>query len=323
MEHSFDVEEAVAFGVHEAVLIRHFRYWITKNRADKRHFHDGHTWSYNSLQAMADSIFPYLSREQVKRIMNKLTDGDDSVMIKGNYNQDSRDRTTWYAFRDESLFIPSPDSDKDPVHRVKRPHTQGETTPPLPDKYPDKYPDSSPLPPIGGIPPSGEGETKVGKARRVHEHHCRVMSDNPDKPREWKFEVYEAAYYRMLKKFTPEELMLASTNLAASKWHRGDNPDGKQYCDPFWLFGEKQAAMKVAAWIEKGGGADGAPTTDEQYIHAHYANLRDRHGDAYPQEELDYMRRQDEGRATKAGKGLSEFLRDEAAKRERLKAQVG
>jgi len=71
------------------------------------------------------------------------------------------------------------------------------------------------------------------------------------------------------------------------------------------------------------GGGDGAPTSDEQFIYGYYAGLRDRHGDAYPQEELDYMRRSDESRATKAGKGLSEFLRDEEAKRERLKAMVG
>jgi len=179
--------------------------------------------------------------------------------------------------------------------------------------------DSSPLPPNGGIPPSWEGESKVAQARKVHEHHCRVMSDNPDKPREWKFEVYEAAYYRMLKKFTPEELMLASTNLAASRWHRGDNPDGKQYCDPFWLFGEKQAPMKVAKWIQEAGGAGVAPTSDEQYIHAHYANCRAADGGELTESERDWLRRSDESRATKAGKGLAEYLRDEEARRARLR----
>ena len=188
--------------------------------------------------------------------------------------------------------------------------------------------ENTPLPPTGER--SGEASTgdisQVAQARKVHEHHCRVMSDNPDKPRGWKFEVYEAAYLRLLKTFTSDELMLASSNLAASRWHRGDNPGGKEYCDPFWLFGEQQARMKVAKWIQEAGGAAGggiAPTSDEQYIHAHYAGLRDRYGDPNPQKELDYMRRQDEGRAAKVGKSLAEYLRDEEAKRERLKAMVG
>ena len=100
MEHSFDVEEAVAFGVHEAVIIRHFRFWITKNRADKRHFHDGRTW-----ETLARCSFPYLTEHQLRRIMHKLTSGEDSVMVKGYHNQDSFDRTLWYAFRNEEMML--------------------------------------------------------------------------------------------------------------------------------------------------------------------------------------------------------------------------
>jgi len=105
MEHSFDVEEAIAFGVYEAILIRHFRFWILKNQADKRHFHDGRTWTYTTLKAMADNIFPYLSKRQIERIVNKLTGGEEPVLVTGNYNATNYDRTTWYAFNDETLFL--------------------------------------------------------------------------------------------------------------------------------------------------------------------------------------------------------------------------
>ena len=33
MEHHFDVQEAVIYGVEKAVMLNNFRFWLTKNRA--------------------------------------------------------------------------------------------------------------------------------------------------------------------------------------------------------------------------------------------------------------------------------------------------
>ena len=93
---------AKKYGVNAAIMIRHFQFWIIKNRADKRHRHDGHTWTYSSVIALA-KIFPYWSIRQIRVILDKLL--DESVLIKGSYNIKGRDRTKWYAFADEKAFV--------------------------------------------------------------------------------------------------------------------------------------------------------------------------------------------------------------------------
>ena len=54
MEHSFDIDVAKEYGILEAVIIRNFQYWITKNRANKANFKDNHYWTYNSLSALKE-----------------------------------------------------------------------------------------------------------------------------------------------------------------------------------------------------------------------------------------------------------------------------
>jgi hypothetical protein len=44
----FDVEVAKTVGVEEALLLQHLEYWVYKNAANGKHFHDGAYWTYNS-----------------------------------------------------------------------------------------------------------------------------------------------------------------------------------------------------------------------------------------------------------------------------------
>ena len=97
--HSFCVDDATKYGVHEAILLYNLRYWIAKNKAKKKNFHDGRTWTYNSHRAFA-KLFPYLSESQIQRALaNLVTKG---AILKGNYNRVRYDRTTWYAVVEES-----------------------------------------------------------------------------------------------------------------------------------------------------------------------------------------------------------------------------
>lgn len=101
MEHLFDVDIAKEYGVNAAIMIRHFQFWIIKNKANGRHFHDGKTWTYNTVQALAD-IFDYWTPKQVRTILEGLL--RKKVLIQGNYNSNKYDRTKWYTFVDEERF---------------------------------------------------------------------------------------------------------------------------------------------------------------------------------------------------------------------------
>lgn len=102
MNHSFDVEIAKQFGILEAVLMNHFIFWIEKNRANGKNYHDGRYWTYNSTKAFQE-LFPYASRRQIERALNHLR--DEGILMVGNYNENKYDRTLWYAFTEKGESI--------------------------------------------------------------------------------------------------------------------------------------------------------------------------------------------------------------------------
>lgn len=102
MYHSFDTEHAKLYGLAEAVMIYNLQFWIVRNRANAEHFHDGRTWSYNSVKAF-ERVFDYLTSKQIRGALERLV--DRGVLLTGRYSEDARDRTNWYAFSDEKRFL--------------------------------------------------------------------------------------------------------------------------------------------------------------------------------------------------------------------------
>ena len=102
MHHSFDIDLAEAYGILEAILLNHFQHWIKHNAANEKHYHDGRYWTFNTVKAFAE-LFPYASAKQIRTALNRLIDA--GVLITGNYNKTTYDRTLWYAFTDEGLTI--------------------------------------------------------------------------------------------------------------------------------------------------------------------------------------------------------------------------
>ncbi|MBF0558841.1 MAG: hypothetical protein HQL08_08680 [Nitrospirae bacterium] len=102
MEYSFNIGHARGYGLEEAIMIQSFVFWIMKNKANGKHLVEGRTWTYNSIEAFA-TLFPFWSKRQIERILRSLV--DKKVLIRDNFNQYKYDRTCWYAFADESLFI--------------------------------------------------------------------------------------------------------------------------------------------------------------------------------------------------------------------------
>jgi len=102
MIHLFDVEHALKYGVNESIMISNFQFWIHKNRSNRTNYHDGKTWTYNSVKAFKE-IFPYWNNGQIRRCLESLV--VQEVLLKGDYNKNRYERTLWYAFNDESIFL--------------------------------------------------------------------------------------------------------------------------------------------------------------------------------------------------------------------------
>ena len=102
MEHHFNTEIALKYGIEEAIVINNLQFWILKNRANKKHFINDRTWTYNSYKAFSE-IFPYWNEHKIKRILDSLV--EQGILLRENFNKSGYDRTCWYAFKDENSFL--------------------------------------------------------------------------------------------------------------------------------------------------------------------------------------------------------------------------
>lgn len=134
MNHSFDVDIAVKYGVNAAILLQNIYWWCRKNKANGKNYHDGRYWTYNSRRAFAE-LFPYLSERQIKTAIDKLI--EDGLVVTGCYNKDPRDRSLWYAVTDKGTWILQ-NVNSDLAEMSDR---NVENVRPLPDIKPDIKPD--------------------------------------------------------------------------------------------------------------------------------------------------------------------------------------
>lgn len=129
----FDVDVAQKYGVDEAIILYNFRHWIKVNRADGKNFHEGHTWTYKSIKALAE-IWPFWSTDHIRRKLNRLV--EVGVLVKDNYNRSGYDRTLWYAFKNEKTWFKSraPILQKRKMDLLQPPNPCGKTTEPIPNQ---------------------------------------------------------------------------------------------------------------------------------------------------------------------------------------------
>lgn len=177
LHHSFDVDLATELkSVELAILIHHFQYWIRFNASTGRNYHEGKTWSYQTLKDIT-ALFPYWSQRQVEKLINKLVDA--KILMKGNFNKSAYDRTVWYAFKNEARFGVfrnreiieelgdiSPNGEMD---FAKRGNGNLQTVKPIPDSIPYAIPkinnsslkvSSEAIAPDGASPPSASSEKR-------------------------------------------------------------------------------------------------------------------------------------------------------------------
>ena len=122
--HHFNINVAKMYGVNESIILQNISFWQAKNEANEKNFHDGKYWVYNSVKAFS-ALFPYWSKGQINRILNKLE--DLQVLSVGNYNKVNYDRTKWYSVNQEIHLLISGNG----VSIIEKP---------IPDNKPDSKP---------------------------------------------------------------------------------------------------------------------------------------------------------------------------------------
>ena len=108
---------ACKIGLNEVIVLRQVHYWIEnyRKKGDKRHFHDGRYWVYNTFGGWQKDNFPFWSENTVRRIFESLRKpykpegGEEKVergplLLVGNYNQKGYDRTLWYSIDYEEAY---------------------------------------------------------------------------------------------------------------------------------------------------------------------------------------------------------------------------
>ena len=134
MNHSFNVEVAIKYGMVEAILLEHLNFWILKNKANEINFYDGNYWSYNSTKAFTE-LFPYVSQRTISRALHHLE--EEGIIMCGNYNKSSYDRTTWYAITDKGNSI----LQNNQIEDDKMANRDAQNDQPIPDINTDIKPD--------------------------------------------------------------------------------------------------------------------------------------------------------------------------------------
>jgi len=102
MNHSFDVDVAIQYGINAAIVFQDMAYWCEHSRNNRANFYDGRYWTFNSNKALCEH-YPYLSSKAIRSAIQKLVDA--GLIVTGNYNKLPFDRTLWYALTDEGERI--------------------------------------------------------------------------------------------------------------------------------------------------------------------------------------------------------------------------
>jgi len=99
--HAFSPQDALEYGINEAILLSAIRFWVATNKANGRNEKHGVYWVYNSVKAWA-KLFPYMSTKQINLALENLV--EQGAIVKAKHSNNKFDRTCWYTILDESIF---------------------------------------------------------------------------------------------------------------------------------------------------------------------------------------------------------------------------
>lgn len=209
LNHTFDVELAKKYGCEEAIIIQSLSFWIEKNKANKKHEHDGRFWTYNSVRAWQE-LFPYWTENQVRRVLKSLV--DQGVVVVGNFNKAGYDRTTWYSLNHKSISA-NVEMDVDESENGSL-----RTQTPIPDKDTNRV----------QIEEGGSDGKETVSTRPVSDLFSALFSDRCEGSRP-SFSVRFVAPTQRLIKTHGLEPVLANVRgyFASDWWFTKDRPSGK------------------------------------------------------------------------------------------------
>ena len=96
--HGFDPGLAKALeSVEAAILYSDLAFWLSINANSTSVFKEGKIWSFSTHEQIAKRL-GYMNKRQVGYAMDKLVKA--GLVIKGNFNQNTFDKTAWYTLAD-------------------------------------------------------------------------------------------------------------------------------------------------------------------------------------------------------------------------------
>lgn len=97
-------------GLNEAIIVQQIHYWLETNRETNTNYYDGRYWVYNTYKQWQEQ-FSFWSLDTIKRTIRKME--KSGLLITGNYNKMSLDKTKWYTINYEMLEELPDDSSKE------------------------------------------------------------------------------------------------------------------------------------------------------------------------------------------------------------------
>jgi len=95
-------ELAVKIGLHEAIIVQQMHYWLKINEAAGRNLEDGRYWTFGTYEDWQKQ-FPFWCEKTIFNLIQKLE--KQGIVISGNYNGISIDRTKWYTLDYNKISI--------------------------------------------------------------------------------------------------------------------------------------------------------------------------------------------------------------------------
>ncbi len=205
MNHMFNVYVAENHGVPEAILLSNLFFWVEKNKANNKHYHDGRYWTYNSQEAFT-LLFPYWSRSQIKRIVASLV--KQGLILKANYNAVKYDRTTWYTLSEKGMdYYKKSVGRNRTIEKKESPDETGEVDQPIPDVKPDVKPDKKHI----------STDSTYSNVKQLHTNNKRTAHSSDTYTDE--FEQFWRYYPRKMSKKTAFKKWKATVNKGYTPQH--------------------------------------------------------------------------------------------------------
>lgn len=106
----FSPSIAAYLSVNEAIVIHHIQSWCNYNRRAGVNKRDGYFWTYDTIEAMHNKYFPFIHKNTIGNILNKLE--KSGIVVSANYNGTAFDRTKWYRIDEQKLSELEPEIEK-------------------------------------------------------------------------------------------------------------------------------------------------------------------------------------------------------------------